>query len=150
MWGVSPIDQLWCRIQFRQYRYEGIFTPQTAEGQGSRIFPGQYGVFELLSHRVPIAAPNTRLLHARRQIDQSKRFIDTGGPQEFGEARAKISLGQRRRSFRAARVSVPKGQAIDQIGETVRNEEPGKQEMPAVGDGKVLAAGQGRPTRKGA
>src|SRR5262245_58811245 len=32
-------------IQFRQYRYEGIFTPQTAEGQGSLIYPGHYGVF---------------------------------------------------------------------------------------------------------
>ena len=45
MWGVSPIDQLWCRIQFRQYRYEGIFTPQTPEGEGSLIYPGHYGVF---------------------------------------------------------------------------------------------------------
>jgi quinoprotein glucose dehydrogenase len=27
MWGVTPIDQLWCRIQFRRARYEGMFTP---------------------------------------------------------------------------------------------------------------------------
>ena len=27
MWGVTPLDQLWCRIQFRRARYEGAFTP---------------------------------------------------------------------------------------------------------------------------
>jgi quinoprotein glucose dehydrogenase len=27
MWGVTPIDQLWCRIRFREARYEGNFTP---------------------------------------------------------------------------------------------------------------------------
>jgi glucose dehydrogenase len=29
MWGLTPLDQLWCRIQFRQARYEGQFTPPT-------------------------------------------------------------------------------------------------------------------------
>ncbi|MGD9663667.1 MAG: membrane-bound PQQ-dependent dehydrogenase, glucose/quinate/shikimate family [Novosphingobium sp.] len=27
MWGLTPIDQMWCRIKFGQARYEGIFTP---------------------------------------------------------------------------------------------------------------------------
>jgi len=27
MWGISPIDQLWCRIRFHQLRYEGPATP---------------------------------------------------------------------------------------------------------------------------
>jgi len=27
MWGMSPIDQLWCRISFRRADYRGIFTP---------------------------------------------------------------------------------------------------------------------------
>ena len=27
MWGISPFDQLWCRIKFREARYEGEFTP---------------------------------------------------------------------------------------------------------------------------
>ncbi|WP_242128729.1 membrane-bound PQQ-dependent dehydrogenase, glucose/quinate/shikimate family [Sphingobium sp. Sx8-8] len=27
MWGVTPIDQLWCRIRFREARYEGTATP---------------------------------------------------------------------------------------------------------------------------
>ena len=27
MWGATPLDQLWCRIKFREARYEGPFTP---------------------------------------------------------------------------------------------------------------------------
>ncbi len=27
MWGVSALDQLWCRIKFREARYEGSMTP---------------------------------------------------------------------------------------------------------------------------
>ncbi len=27
MWGTTPLDQLWCRIRFRQLRYDGEFTP---------------------------------------------------------------------------------------------------------------------------
>jgi quinoprotein glucose dehydrogenase len=27
MWGTTPLDQLWCRIKFRQARYEGPMTP---------------------------------------------------------------------------------------------------------------------------
>lgn len=27
MWGATPLDQLWCRIKFREARYEGQYTP---------------------------------------------------------------------------------------------------------------------------
>lgn len=27
MWGLTALDQLWCRIEFRKSRYDGIFTP---------------------------------------------------------------------------------------------------------------------------
>lgn len=27
MWGITPFDQLWCRIAFRKLRFEGDFTP---------------------------------------------------------------------------------------------------------------------------
>ena len=26
MWGITPLDQLWCRIEYRKMRYEGQFT----------------------------------------------------------------------------------------------------------------------------
>lgn len=29
MWGMSPLDQLWCRIQFHRKTYEGRYTPPT-------------------------------------------------------------------------------------------------------------------------
>ncbi|QKC83589.1 membrane-bound PQQ-dependent dehydrogenase, glucose/quinate/shikimate family [Mesorhizobium sp. NZP2077] len=31
MWGMSPLDQLYCRIQFRQAFYQGEFTPPTVD-----------------------------------------------------------------------------------------------------------------------
>ena len=27
MWGITPLDQLWCRIRFKEARYEGTLTP---------------------------------------------------------------------------------------------------------------------------
>jgi quinoprotein glucose dehydrogenase len=27
MWGITPLDQLWCRIKFREARYDGDFMP---------------------------------------------------------------------------------------------------------------------------
>lgn len=43
MWGASPFDQMLCRIQFRELRYEGQYTPPSL--QGSLIYPGNVGVF---------------------------------------------------------------------------------------------------------
>ncbi len=43
MWGISPFDQLACRIAFRSLRYEGRFTPPTTDG--SIIYPGNFGAF---------------------------------------------------------------------------------------------------------
>jgi quinate dehydrogenase (quinone) len=41
MWGATPLDQLWCRIRFRQLRYEGEFTPPGLVG--SIQYPGNFG-----------------------------------------------------------------------------------------------------------
>lgn len=43
MWGLSPFDQLACRIAFRSLRYEGRYTPPSL--QGSIIYPGNFGTF---------------------------------------------------------------------------------------------------------
>lgn len=41
MWGATPLDQLWCRLEFRKARYEGEFTPP---GTRKTIFyPGSAG-----------------------------------------------------------------------------------------------------------
>ena len=43
MWGLSPFDQLACRIKFHSLRYQGRYTPPSL--QGSIIYPGNLGVF---------------------------------------------------------------------------------------------------------
>ena len=42
MWGTTPLDQLFCRIQFRQASYEGVYTPPTVD-QPWIQFPGYNG-----------------------------------------------------------------------------------------------------------
>ncbi|MBU0556976.1 MAG: membrane-bound PQQ-dependent dehydrogenase, glucose/quinate/shikimate family [Alphaproteobacteria bacterium] len=42
MWGMSPIDQMVCRIQFRQAEYRGVYTPPTAEKRFVE-YPGYNG-----------------------------------------------------------------------------------------------------------
>lgn len=42
MWGTTPLDQLWCRIQFRQAKYDGVYTPPTVD-QPWIQFPGYNG-----------------------------------------------------------------------------------------------------------
>ena len=41
MWGLTPLDQMWCRIAFRRARYDGPFTPPTL--RGSLTSPGWVG-----------------------------------------------------------------------------------------------------------
>ncbi|MFV0623806.1 membrane-bound PQQ-dependent dehydrogenase, glucose/quinate/shikimate family [Sphingomonas sp. ac-8] len=42
MWGMSPIDQMVCRIQFRRAAYKGFYTPPSDE-QRSIEYPGYNG-----------------------------------------------------------------------------------------------------------
>ena len=41
MWGLTPFDQMACRIDFRKYRYEGLFTPQSVKG--TIQYPAPFG-----------------------------------------------------------------------------------------------------------
>jgi membrane-bound PQQ-dependent dehydrogenase (glucose/quinate/shikimate family) len=41
MWGLTPLDQIACRIEFHRYRYEGIYTPQTVKG--TIQYPAPFG-----------------------------------------------------------------------------------------------------------
>ncbi|WP_156681317.1 membrane-bound PQQ-dependent dehydrogenase, glucose/quinate/shikimate family [Sphingomonas profundi] len=41
MWGILPFDQLWCRIKFRESRYDGDFTPIGLKP--TIVYPGYYG-----------------------------------------------------------------------------------------------------------
>ncbi len=42
MWGMSPVDQMICRIGFRQAAYDGIYTPPTSERRWIQ-YPGYNG-----------------------------------------------------------------------------------------------------------
>ncbi|MCJ2182176.1 membrane-bound PQQ-dependent dehydrogenase, glucose/quinate/shikimate family [Novosphingobium sp. 1949] len=42
MWGMSPIDQMVCRIQFREASYQGFYTPPT-DKRRSIEYPGYNG-----------------------------------------------------------------------------------------------------------
>ncbi|WMJ69698.1 membrane-bound PQQ-dependent dehydrogenase, glucose/quinate/shikimate family [Stenotrophomonas sp. 24(2023)] len=42
MWGLTPIDQLVCRIQFRRAHYQGIYTPPSADHHAIQ-YPGYNG-----------------------------------------------------------------------------------------------------------
>jgi quinoprotein glucose dehydrogenase len=42
MWGMTPLDQLWCRIQFRQSSYQGLYTPPTSDQHWIQ-YPGYNG-----------------------------------------------------------------------------------------------------------
>jgi len=41
MWGMTPLDQLWCRIQYHESLYEGMFTPPSTDWWLQ--FPGYNG-----------------------------------------------------------------------------------------------------------
>lgn len=43
MWGVTPIDQMLCRIDFANLNYEGRFTPPSLNG--TLTHPGSFGIF---------------------------------------------------------------------------------------------------------
>ncbi|MFO3904873.1 PQQ-binding-like beta-propeller repeat protein [Enterobacter hormaechei] len=80
MWGATPFDQLLCRIQFHQYRYQGQFTPP-AEGI-SIAYPAFDGVIDWYGasvdplHHVLIA--NTSYIPFTMQIMKSEAAIQKG------------------------------------------------------------------------
>lgn len=41
-WGITPLDQLWCRIQFHRAHYEGIYTPPSKDRRWIQ-YPGYNG-----------------------------------------------------------------------------------------------------------
>ena len=87
MWGLTPLDQLWCRIEFRKLRYEGHFTPPTLTG--TLQFPGNAGGFNwgsvaideenLLMVVNPLVMSNRLQLYPRDQIPEGLRVSQQAG-----------------------------------------------------------------------
>lgn len=89
MWGITPFDHMYCRIQFRKMRYEGHFTPPSIDG--TLVFPGNAGGFNWGSvavdeeQKLLVAAPmilGSRLsLIPRANVPKdSQRYLQVGTP----------------------------------------------------------------------
>lgn len=90
MWGMSPIDQMICRINFRRASYEGLYTPPTADRRWIQ-YPGynggsDWGGVAVDPQRGLIIAnyndmPNYNRLVPRAEADR-KGWFPRGDPRE--------------------------------------------------------------------
>ncbi|ALM87015.1 glucose dehydrogenase [Bordetella sp. N] len=104
MWGITPLDQLACRISFRKARYEGQFTPPSE--RTTLHFPGWFGgmnwgsvsIAENLGYLIvnDIRVPVTTRLIPRAQYDASKRGP---GAESAGAAQLGTPWGLEQGSF---------------------------------------------------
>ncbi|MBC2656000.1 glucose/quinate/shikimate family membrane-bound PQQ-dependent dehydrogenase [Pseudomonas sp. MSSRFD41] len=90
MWGATPFDQMLCRIQFKELRYDGQYTPPSV--QGSLVYPGNVGVFNWGSvsldpvRQLLFTSPNymafvSKLVPRAEVAAGSKRESETSGVQ---------------------------------------------------------------------
>ena len=96
MWGVTPYDQLWCRVQFKRMRYDGHYTPQST--QSMLQYPGLMGVTEwggvAVDEKNKILVVNTSTVpywtmtlakEDVKDIPSLQRIPATSGPLTLGE-----------------------------------------------------------------
>jgi quinoprotein glucose dehydrogenase len=91
MWGMTPIDQLWCRIQFKSMRNDGLFTPPST--RGSISYPGSAGVFEWGS--VSIDPTHLRLIANTSWLPMRVQLVPRGktGEEQSGADEAQYFFG---------------------------------------------------------
>ncbi|MFN3514794.1 MAG: membrane-bound PQQ-dependent dehydrogenase, glucose/quinate/shikimate family [Phenylobacterium sp.] len=109
MWGMSPIDQMICRIQFRMAEYHGIYTPPTTRRRWIQ-YPGynggsDWGGVAVDPVRGVIVAnyndmPNYNRLVPREEVDRrgwsprdEARGGDLGGPEGGGDPQVGAPYG---------------------------------------------------------
>lgn len=88
MWGLTPLDQLMCRVEYQMLRYEGLFTPPTPKG--SLQFPANFGGFNWGS--VSVDADNGLLIAAPMLLANRILLVTPEQVAEAGE-RAALLLG---------------------------------------------------------
>jgi membrane-bound PQQ-dependent dehydrogenase (glucose/quinate/shikimate family) len=88
MWGLTPLDQLLCRVEYKLMRYEGLFTPPSPKG--SLQFPNNFGGFNWGS--VSVDADNGLLVAAPMMLANRVLLVT---PEQVAEAgpRAALLLG---------------------------------------------------------
>ncbi len=87
MWGLTPIDQMVCRIEYRTMNYEGMYTPpsyaKSITQTGTMLYPGNFGGFNWGSVSVDadngllVAAP---MMLAHRLVMVTKEQVAEAGP----------------------------------------------------------------------
>lgn len=87
-WGLTPFDQIACRIDFRTARYEGIFTPPVV-GQQTLVYPGHHGGmnwggFSVDVERGLMVINTQRLPYLQSSIERSE--MEAVGAKSFQEA----------------------------------------------------------------
>ncbi|AJY45946.1 membrane-bound PQQ-dependent dehydrogenase, glucose/quinate/shikimate family [Martelella endophytica] len=103
MWGMSPIDQLWCRIQFRRAHYDGEYTAPTADKPYIE-YPGYNGGSDWGSvaidpkDRILVAnyndMPNFNQLIPREKADEmGLKPINEGGERKSAEGKGDPQTG---------------------------------------------------------
>ncbi|WP_374414361.1 membrane-bound PQQ-dependent dehydrogenase, glucose/quinate/shikimate family [Novosphingobium colocasiae] len=86
MWGLTPFDQLWCRVAFKSLRYEGRYTPPSL--QGSLQYPGfaggvNWGGFSIDPVNHLLLVNSNRLPTKARLIDRAE--ADRRGMKPLGK-----------------------------------------------------------------
>jgi len=108
MWGATPFDQLWCRIKFREARYDGEFTPPGLKP--SIFYPGSAGGVNWGSVSVDTARgllvtnslnmPDIGRLIPREEAERLKNYSKTSGhADEFAFEQAGTPYAMQRTIF---------------------------------------------------
>ncbi len=139
MWGFTPIDQLWCRIQFRRANYDGFYTPPSSDRPWIQ-YPGYNGGSDWGSVAVDVERgiivanyndiPNYNRLIPREEVEAlpiNERPAGEGsggeaGPQAGSPYGIKVNAGWRNTGTGVPCTSPPYGgiRAIDlETGETL-------------------------------
>lgn len=97
MWGATPLDQMFCRIMFRQYRYNGDFTAHSV--RTSIMYPGNnggsnWGSASVDQGRNIVVAADMRMPVITRMIprDEYRRDNPDGAVDPHGELSPQFGL----------------------------------------------------------
>lgn len=81
MWGLTPLDQLLCRVEFKMMRNEGSYTPPSPKG--TFLSPGNFGGFNWggvsidADNGLLVAAP---MILAHRVLQVTPEQVTAAGP----------------------------------------------------------------------
>jgi len=95
MWGMTPLDQLACRVEYQMMNYEGMYTPPSKKG--TLVAPGNFGGFNWGS--VSVDADNGLLIAAPMMLAHRLLLFTTEQVAEAGPLAGKL-LGEKHPAVR--------------------------------------------------